>query len=82
MTDSAESQNPLRSLDDWEDFVEARYPRPDDKSREGKTREDIKRGRRRKLASGRECDGSRADKLLIRIGESLRDGLLGGCQPQ
>ena len=42
MTDSAESQNPLRSLDDWEDFVEACYPKPDDKSREGKTREDYR----------------------------------------
>ena len=34
MTDNAKSQNPLRSLDDWEDFVEARYPKPADKARE------------------------------------------------
>lgn len=34
MIDGGESQNPLRSLDDWDDFVEARYPQPDQKARE------------------------------------------------
>jgi len=34
MTESAESKNPLRSLDDWEDFVEARYPTPGAKAKE------------------------------------------------
>ena len=34
MTESAESKNPLRRLDDWEDFVEARYPVPDAKAKE------------------------------------------------
>jgi inositol oxygenase len=31
---SGESGNPLRRLEDWEDFVEARYPTPGGKSRE------------------------------------------------
>jgi inositol oxygenase len=34
MTESAESKNPLRSLDDWEDFVEARYPKPNEKAKQ------------------------------------------------
>ncbi len=34
MNDRAPSENPLRSLDDWEDFVEARYPRPGQKAKE------------------------------------------------
>src|SRR5579872_426717 len=34
MTERTESNNPLRSLDDWEDFVEARYPKPDEKAKE------------------------------------------------
>src|SRR5438477_11958296 len=34
MTYSPESQKPLRSLDDWDDFVEARYPQPGQKAKE------------------------------------------------
>jgi inositol oxygenase len=34
MIDGTESQNPLRSLDDWEDFVEDRYPQPGAKAKE------------------------------------------------
>ena len=33
MIPGAESQNPLRSLGDWEDFVEARYPKPEEKAK-------------------------------------------------
>jgi len=34
MSDTAPANNPLRSLDDWEDFVEARYPAPGQKAKE------------------------------------------------
>ncbi len=34
MNDRGESANPLRRLEDWEDFVEGRYPAPGQKSRE------------------------------------------------
>jgi inositol oxygenase len=34
MNPRSETDNPLRSLDDWEDFVEARYPEPAQKARE------------------------------------------------
>ena len=34
MNHQSESENPLHHLEDWEDFVEARYPRPGDKPRE------------------------------------------------
>jgi inositol oxygenase len=34
MTDRSDTNKPLRSLDDWEDFVEARYPQPGQKAKE------------------------------------------------
>jgi len=34
MSDQPNIDNPLRSLDDWEDFVEARYPEPGQKAKE------------------------------------------------
>ncbi len=34
MKNSSEAENPLRRLDDWEDFVEGRYPAPGQKARE------------------------------------------------
>jgi inositol oxygenase len=34
MTNNAESQNPLRSLDDWDDSVAARYPEPSGKAKD------------------------------------------------
>jgi inositol oxygenase len=34
MSTHSESQNPLRRLEDWEEFVEARYPAPGQKARE------------------------------------------------
>src|SRR5947209_7505108 len=34
MSQPPETDKPLRSLDDWEDFVEARYPEPAQKARE------------------------------------------------
>jgi inositol oxygenase len=34
MNQRSESENPLRRLDDWEDFVEGRYPAPGQKARE------------------------------------------------
>lgn len=34
MSDWTQSDNPLRSLDDWEEFVEMRYPSPGQKSKE------------------------------------------------
>ncbi|HUY35106.1 MAG TPA: inositol oxygenase family protein [Pirellulales bacterium] len=34
MNDRAPFNNPLRSLDDWEDFVEARYPLPGQKAKD------------------------------------------------
>src|SRR5262249_32852444 len=34
MKSPSESENPLRRLEDWEDFVEARYPAPGAKPRE------------------------------------------------
>jgi inositol oxygenase len=34
MNDRSESENPLRRLEDWENFVEGRYPAPGQKARE------------------------------------------------
>src|SRR5215471_2100068 len=34
MNSRGEPENPLRRLEDWEDFVEARYPAPGEKPRE------------------------------------------------
>ncbi|HEY3789335.1 MAG TPA: inositol oxygenase family protein, partial [Urbifossiella sp.] len=34
MNDRNQSQNPLQSLDDWENFVESRYPTPGEKAKE------------------------------------------------
>src|SRR6476469_3340688 len=34
MNSRSESDNPLRRLEDWEDFVEVRYPAPGEKPRE------------------------------------------------
>src|SRR5262245_56637639 len=34
MTRRSQSENPLRRLDDWEEFVEERYPAPGKKSKE------------------------------------------------
>ena len=34
MSKSTESENPLRSLDDWEDFLQSRYPLPGQKAKE------------------------------------------------
>src|SRR5947208_5590287 len=34
MNSRSGSENPLRRLEDWEDFVEARYPEPGQKPRE------------------------------------------------
>jgi inositol oxygenase len=34
VNDRSESENPLRRLDDWEEFVEVRYPAPGQKSRD------------------------------------------------
>src|SRR5262249_5477247 len=34
MSSRRESENPLRRLEDWEDFVEVRYPAPGEKPRE------------------------------------------------
>ena len=34
MTQGPESDNPLKRLDDWDEFVEARYPEPGQKAKE------------------------------------------------
>ena len=34
MDNRSDAENPLRRLDDWEEFVEARYPVPEQKPRE------------------------------------------------
>src|SRR5882762_3015954 len=34
MTQRPESDNPLKRLDDWDEFVEARYPEPGQKAKE------------------------------------------------
>ena len=34
MNSRGDTENPLRRLEDWEDFVEARYPAPGEKPRQ------------------------------------------------